>query len=164
MEIIEVVMYDTRFGNGSFQIGIEIYQEGCGVSGNPLTCYSQQQTPGQSVLGSGNVAMALMTGSVPLATGDMIRPLCILATTGHSMCSFHDFTRMSKKLEHVRILALNGVFHMTKRCNILSIFKCGLQAGGLRGTRAHVYFGTFLPSDPRKKVTGRGARPDKNLD
>ena len=100
--------------------------------------YSQQQSPDLGDLGSGNVATALMAGSVPLATGDMIRPFCIRATTGHSMYSFLDFARMSKQLEPVHILGLNGMFQMTKRCNLLSIFKYGLLVGGLRGTRAHV--------------------------
>ena len=34
----------------------------------------------------------------------------------------------------------------------------------MRGSRVHVYFGTFLPSDPRNRVTGRGDRPDRSTD
>ena len=37
MEIVQVVMDDTRFGKGRFQIGVEVYQEGGGFSGNELT-------------------------------------------------------------------------------------------------------------------------------
>ena len=152
MGIVQVVMDDTHHGKGRFQVGVEVYQEGGGFSGNAKTCYSPHHVPGVDLLGSCNVATALVFGSVPLAVGDMIRPFCIRATTGHSMCSFLDFSRMSKLLEPLHILQLCGVFHMTKRCNILSIFKSGLQAGGMRGSRAHVYFGTFLPSDPRNRL------------
>ena len=38
MEIVQVIMYDTQHGKGRFQIGIEVYQEGGGFSGSPLTC------------------------------------------------------------------------------------------------------------------------------
>jgi hypothetical protein len=164
MEIVQVVVYDTQHGRGRFQIGIDIYQEGGGFSGNPLTCYPLEHTPGLGAMGSGNVATALMVGSVPLVQGDMVRPFCIRATTGHPKCSYLDFARMSKKLEPVHILDLNGVFHMSNRCKILSIFKSGPLAGGLHGTRAHVYLLTFLSSDQHNQVTGRGDRPDKNPD
>jgi hypothetical protein len=160
MEIVQVVMYDTQGGKGRFQIGIDIYQERGGFSGNPMTCYPPEHT---FRLGSGNVATALMVGSVPLVKGDMVRPFCIRATTGHSHCSFLEFARMSKQLEPVHILDLNGVFHMTKRCNILSIFKSGLLAGGLRWTQAHVYFGTFFPQTRATRLQDVGTGQTRTL-
>jgi hypothetical protein len=134
MEIIQAVICDLQHGKCRFQIGIEVYQEGGGFSGDQTSCYSSQRAAGLISLGSGNVATALEVGSMPITKGDQMRPFCIRATTGHSQCSFLNFARMSKELVPEHILEMSGVFHMTKRCNILSIFKLDVQRQcGTRG-------------------------------
>ena len=63
-----------------------------------------------------------------------------------------------------QMVHISTLVHVTQRSNLLSIMRNGLVPGASRvleegfGGRPHIYFGTYLPEDPRF-VTGKRDAP-----